>query len=590
MAAVAGVGAGAPAEAASAARGRAARIADALLAPIVGVCAAGPIIASTARALSSGWLPAGDQANIAVRAWDVLGPRSSLLGLHSDLSELTHHSIYSLGPMLFWLLALPVRISDSWSLVLAMGLLNVVCVAFCVVLARRRGGIALMGLCALALVVMQRSLATELLHDIWNPAAGLMPFSVLIFLCWGLACGEHRLLPATVLAASFAAQCQLSFAVPSLALCAIGALGLALSLRGRRRAARGEEGVEPDGVAAAARGRVWPWALAALVLAAACWAPPAVDQLRGRPGNITELLRAERANHSTLGAGAGRSAVVRAVGVPPWWTSDPASPWEHKNEVRETPAHSAQRSALLVLVALAALVLAGALRREARTWSAGAIGLALCACIAAVASSTPTMRVLAATLGYTLWWASAAGMFVWLVLLWSALRLIAAIPPLHRALAGGGRRHGRARALAGIACVAATALAALSVASGQRPDEHLAEYRPLAAFYRALQRVPRGATVRLIGGLGESTFRFKMAARLALVRHGVHPVSPGTDTRLGQWYELDHRPYRCTVYVQDGSRPPARGVQRLAAAPYAGRTVSVWLSPAGCPLRPPPRR
>jgi hypothetical protein len=83
-----------------------------------------------------------------------------------------------------------------------------------------------------------------------------------------------------------------------------------------------------------------------------------------------------------------------------------------------------------------------------------------------------------------------------------------------------------------------------------------------------------------------------MAARFALVRRGVHPVSPGTDVRLGSWYELDHRHYDCVVYVKDGRSSPARGARPLAQVSFDDGTgrypVSVWSSSARCPRREQP--
>ena len=285
----------------------------------MGVLAAGPIIAATSRSLSAGWLPAGDQANIATRAYDVLGPRTPLVGLHSDVSAVTHHSVYSLGPMLFWLLALPARFGSPATLVLTMALLNIACTVGIVVLARRRGGLALMFITAFALVLMARSLAPEVLHDVWNPSAGLFPFTLLIFLCWSLACGEYRLLPLTVLVASFVVQCQLAFLPPSLALLAVGLVGLVISLRASRSAGATR--------APATRRGLWPWMLAALLVAAVCWTAPAIDQLQGSPGNLTWVVRTARANTPTLGSTVGWHAVVRAIGIRPWWLRNPASPW-----------------------------------------------------------------------------------------------------------------------------------------------------------------------------------------------------------------------------------------------------------------------
>src|ERR1035437_3772985 len=138
---------------------------DRWLAVALGLCAAVPVMVSTVRALRWGWLPAGDQANIATRAYDVFTSRTPLLGLHSDLSYLTHHDVYSLGPMLFWLLALPARFTSPGSMVLTMGLVNAASIVGVVVLAARRGGHLLMFIAAIAVILMTRSLTPELLHD-----------------------------------------------------------------------------------------------------------------------------------------------------------------------------------------------------------------------------------------------------------------------------------------------------------------------------------------------------------------------------------------------------------------------------------------
>src|SRR6185437_11895678 len=110
--------------------------------------------------------------------------------------------------------------------------------------------------------------------------------------------------------------------------------------------------------------------------------------------------------------------------------------------------------------------------------------------------------------------------------------------------------------------------------------------RPLGIVFSSLDRhIPSGGTVRLIGALGGRTFRFKMAARFALVRRGVRPLSPGDDVRLGAWYELDDRRYDCTVYVQDGRSAPARGARLLARVAYR-RTAGVSVWDVGCPRSP----
>jgi hypothetical protein len=531
------------------------------------------VIASTVRALHDGWVPAGDQANIATRAYDVFTSHTPLVGLHSDVSAVTHHAVYGLGPMLFWLLALPAHIASPGSLAFTMGLANTGAVVGATLLARRRGGRALMFAAALAIVLMSRSLPPEALHDVWNPSAGLFPLTLLVFLCWSLGCGDYRLLPLTVLVASFVAQCQLAFVPPSLGAFAVGILGLCVSLRSA-----------PTGVGADRPRHLWRWALAAALVAVVCWTLSVIDQIEGNPGNLTAVVRTARANIATLGAGDGWHAVALAVGVPPWWLTNPANAYERKREVRVAPSALATASTLLALLALLGVAGLGALQRRAELWVGALLAVALCAGLGAVAATTPDTRLLAATLGYTMWSGSPIGMFVWLVLAWSLMATLA------------GRARVRVRvisrrvspALASAAAVVAFAgLVGIDVAVGlaEHPDEHVQEYRPLAAMVAGLDRaVPSRRTVQLIGVLDNATFRFKMAARYALLEHGVRPISPGTDTRVGSWYELDHHSYDCTVYVKDGTGPPVPRAALVASVLYAtSHPVSAWIAPAGCP-------
>jgi hypothetical protein len=555
-----------------------------LLTLATGLLAALPVSVATARAVSDGWLPAGDQANIAIRAHDVFTSHSSLLGLHSDVSAVTHHAVYNLGPLLFWVLAPAARLGSPAWLTITIGAVNVAAIVGAVALARRRGGLLLMFATAVAIALMCRSLAPEVLHDIWNPSAALMPFTLLIFLCWSLACGEHRLLPVTVLVASYVVQCQLSFALPSLVLVLVGIGGLVVSRRrGRRRETNPPE-------AQARPGRLRWWLLASAIVAALCWTAPLVDEIREPSGNMTRVLETATAGEPTLGAAAGAHAVVRAVGVVPWWLRVPVTPWDRKYEVQAATSELGRVSCLLALFALVALVFVGVRLRRAAFVSGGAIGLALCGTLYLDAAATPTLRVLRETLGYTMWWGSPAGMFVWLVLLWPALEALLAaaraVPLRHRR----APRLPPARtvvAIAAAAGVAAAAAVGVLVARGMPRDYHLAEYRPLGALYSALDRsVPAGRTVLLTGGLDGTTFRFKMAARFALVRRGIRAVSPGTDTRLGGFYELRRLSYSCVVALRNGDAPPAPGAQLLASLRYAdaraGRPLAVWLAPAPC--------
>ena len=414
-------------------------------------------------------------------------------------------------------------------------------------------------------------------HDVWNASAGLFPFTLLIFLCWSLACGEYRLLPVTVLVASFVVQCQFAFLPPSLCVLAVGLAGLGAA-RGSAWTAFGAP-APADSAPADRRGggRLWRWALGALVVAVACWTPPVIEEIKSHPGNLTAVVRTATATKSTLGATVGSRAVVRAIGVPPWWLNSPRSPWERKTDVRTAPSTLGTVTCVLMLCALLAVAAVGLLRRRVDLCAGALIALALCAALAAVAATTPTTHLLASTLGYTMWWGSPAGMFVWVMLGWSLAVVVAerGLPQL------------AAQPFASVIGVGAVAVAGAAVAATESPDYHLSEYRPVGAMFAGLDRaIPAGKTVLLTGSLGNTTFRFKMAARYAMVRRGIRPLSPGTNSRLGAWYELDHRRYDCVVYVKDGNASPARRATVIARVTFGdsagSHPVSAWVSRAGC--------
>ncbi|HVR05416.1 MAG TPA: hypothetical protein VMS02_05195 [Solirubrobacteraceae bacterium] len=582
---------------------------EALLVLLTGLAAAIPVIASCVNAIRAGWVPLADRGIIATRAHDVFTGHAPLVGQYTLAGEVTGHVTHSLGPMLFWLISIPAYYDSTVGMTLVMGAVNTGCVIGCVALAHRRGGRALMAMTALAIALMCQSLAAETFHDIWNPSAGLFPFTLLIFLCWSLACGAYRLLPLTVLVASFVMQAHLTYVPPTLALLAVGLGGLALRWLGRRR----------RGVPRLARRRVLAWGLATALVAGVCWSATIAGQLSEHPGNLTLVAETATRHKPTLGAQAGWNAVVRAVGLPPWWLQTPKSRWQRKYEVRSQPGAAARRSCIALLAALALVFCAAALRRRRELAALALCALVLCPALAAVAAATPTPRLLSATLGYTMWWGSQAGMMVWLALVWALwLMLVWALRRAGRAAlgrtgAGGaalGRRGaggatrgrtgaarsalGRAGAARGrVTAIASTALSLLAlgatvavastVAGQAQSDEHVAIYRPVKALdARLAQLIPRGGSVLLEGELDGATEPVKPSLRYFLVTRGNRVLAPGSALRLGTWYELYRRRYREAVYLSDAPQAPAKHVRLLAQASFreGGRanTVYVWLS------------
>jgi hypothetical protein len=549
------------------------RLGSHLITLAAGLGAAVPVIVATVHAVRDHWEPGADQGIIATRAYDVLSSHTPLDGQYSLAGNVTGQVTHGLGPMLYWLIALPARFGSPDAITVTMGAANALAIVGSVALARRRGGLVLMFAAAIAIALMCRSLAAETFHDVWNPSAGLFPFLLLIFLCWSVACGEYRLLPVTVLVASFVVQAHLMYLPPTAGLLAIAAIGLVVAKRGQP---------------VALGWRTFALALATVLVAAACWVAPAIDEIDHRPGNLTLVLRSATAHTQTLGAATGWRATARAIGWMPWWLHQPADRWTRKLDVALPAGTVRTTTTIALLAALLVAATAGALRRRGDVTAAAAIGLVMAVALALEASHTPVPRVLSATLGYTMWWGSQLGMWVWLIVGWCAWLVVA---PAALALAGRlprpalGARGRLAIALASsLAAIAGLAAAAAVASDGEQPDEHVALYRPIAAMGgRLTSTFAAGQTVRLEGGLDVSPMPIKPALRYLLVRHGVRVVSPGASLRLGDYYEADHLPYSATVYVRDRLGPPAPDTRLVARARYADGwgpwTVSVWVGP-----------
>jgi hypothetical protein len=519
---------------------RTARTRHALLL-VTGLAAALPIFVSMGERVAVDWVPLADNAVIAVRSLDVLSTHPPLLGQWSSgPSQVLGVDVYAPGPLLYWLLALPARLPGAVWLELTMGLVNVACVLGVVALAHRRGGRPLMFASALAVALMFGSVPAETLSDIWNPTVPLAPFTLLIFLCWSLACGEYRLLPVTALVASFVLQGHLAYVPATLSVLAVGLGGLALSGQSLRR--------DP-----ARR-----WVVAALAVALVCFSAPAIEQAIHRPGNVVRLAKAAAADDPTLGYEMGLHTLVRAVGIPPWWLRDPTIPIERVGEVSNAPGAGSIASAAFVLAGLVAVCVVGRRRRRPDLLAAGVLALLLCAAIVFASASTP--RSSFAGVGYTMRWMSPAGMWVWLGLGWSAVVVL----PRVRAPAWRPRR-----ALVSIACVGVVGAAGAFVAiRGEAREEPFAEMRTIAEHLD--RELPAGPITRVDALASPDTFFMALDFQAGIVywlrREGRPVLAPEMAEVLGSRYGTDGPEAEQLLRVNVATPPPegARVLARLS--------------------------
>jgi hypothetical protein len=570
---------------------------------LAGLSAALPVIVAEARALANGWLPVADQGTIATRAYDVFTSHTPLVGQYSMASGVVGHLTFAPGPMLYWLLALPARFGGPAALTLTMSALNTAAILGGVALARRRGGKALMFAAAIAIALMSHSLGTEALHGIWNPAAALFPLMLLSFTCWSLACGERWLLPLAVLVGSFVVQCHLAYVAPALGLLGVGVVGLLLS-----RALGDGEGAAHTGRGEHRHSALWRPVLAALLVGLICWSAPIVEEITHSPGNLSVLASAPGARGKTEGATVGWRVLVRAVGVPPRWLKAPENELYDRSgrqvgvvsggdygdtrlsDVWAIPSALGTVSALLILCALTVMTLAAIRARRGDLIAGGVIGAVLCGSLAGVASATPMRGV--HSLGYTLWWGSLVGMWVWLLLLWSSAVLA-------RGWATGRRRRRSSWHSASLTRVAgswwplgamgALTACALAVAAAEHTDAHQPEFQPLRTIATRLDRaVRRGRTV-LLTQRGLAAVPLEPLVKYSLLRRGVHVVGYEGRRRLGPSYELGRHLYDLQVEVEEAQHPATTQATVLArvtlkAAPWlpgagASRVITVSARP-----------
>jgi hypothetical protein len=539
-----------------------------------GLASATPIVVATARAVVDRWYPLGDDASSAVRAYDVLTAHSPLLGPASQVSGLVGQPLYSPGPLVYWPAAVPARWGGPTAMIVVVGLINIACVMGVVALARRRGGPTLMFATAILMPLMLASLPAVAYRDVWAQAAALMPFTLLIFVAWSLAVGEYRLLPLAILLASFVAQAHLAYVLPAGGLLLIGLGGLLISRRGggtSPRPAPVGRGAEVARTSASPR----RWILAAALVGLLCWAPPLLEQAQHRPGNLVLIGRAATKRKVTLGTDVGWHAVVRAFGVPPWWLRGFQTPEERIRDVGFTPTRSAPTppglpvlsivSALLVLGAVVATLVAAARRRRHDMVAAMAVSLVLAAALFVLVLSTPSHERRFVSLGYTTWWASAAGLWVWLSLGW-CLAVLLRIEPRLRALAWPERvSAATARPLAATLGIVAIVALGVFAAEGAGSDPLRSAYRPLRAMAAAVEaRVPRGRAVLVESGPSFTALDVEPAVIYALRHRGVAVVTAEQAIQLGHAYDPHPGSYGYVVRVDGGRKSPPPGGQVIA--------------------------
>src|SRR5918994_3529794 len=284
-----------------------------------------PILVAPIRAYRRGWMPYGDDAYFSVRAWDVFSRDIPLLGTSSSgTGRVTKDAINHPGPLQFDLIAVPVRLlGHDLGTAVGQALINAAALAAVAWLVNRllgRTG-ATMAMAGCALLVW--SMGSELLYRPWGPYAVVLPFVLFLVAVWCSVAGDRVALVVAVVAGSYCLQTNLSYAllVPGLALLAAGWTIARLVRPADTTAAAGPQ-----------RRATVRWAGVALVVGAAAWTQPVVEELRGPTGNLSALAHSVGGGGDTPGLGLSIRRLAQTVALPPAWLpptfSSPPSPME----------------------------------------------------------------------------------------------------------------------------------------------------------------------------------------------------------------------------------------------------------------------
>lgn len=388
--------------------------------------AVAPIVVAGVRGTVRGWIPVGDDAFSAIRAWDVFSTNPPLLGTWSSASAYTGHEINHPGPLQFELLAVPVRLlghNAGTSLgITAINAVAVVLVGW--LIARRLGpGAAALGMGLSAL--LSWSMGSEMLYSPWSQHAPLIPFSLFLVAVWSAVAGDCLGLPVMVVSGAYVFQTHLSYSllVPGLTLFALGVVGARLVA-----ARRADPAVWPDRRRSALR-----WAAITGAVGLASWAQPLVEQLTSTgEGNIAGLLRSADHGMRTPGWGAALRALGGTVAVPPMWLppSFGSPSFNLSSAGRPTPLAA---GALVVLAAALAALGWRAYRRGSAAVAAGAATALAALAVGLVTTLRMPLPVgmVMPTLSRFMW---PLGMVVWLALLVAVMDEVRARwrVPVHR--------------------------------------------------------------------------------------------------------------------------------------------------------------
>lgn len=267
-----------------------------------------PFVVAVVRSIVDGYTPLGDDGLLVLRSRDVFTAFNPLLGTWSSSSVAFGVQINNPGPLLFDLMAMPVKLFGSGpGIAIGVGAMNAACLLAAAVIAHRVAGRIAFLLILLVGASFAWSMGSELIYDVWQPHSLLFPFFLLIVLAWSFAEGKLKALAWSIAVASLLIQTHLSYVYLAPLIILVGVFLYLWSQRAGFVAALGS----------LKRPVLWSVGVGIVL-----WAQPLWQQLHG-PGesNMDRLIDAASGKYGSMPS-FGTSLAVRFVGaviaLPPW--------------------------------------------------------------------------------------------------------------------------------------------------------------------------------------------------------------------------------------------------------------------------------
>jgi len=267
-----------------------------------------PIVAAVVRALMHHWFPIGDNALLYVRVADVLTEHHPWLGSWTSASLSVGENMNNPGPIYADLVAPFAKLfSPGPGAAIGVGVVNILTIVAISAAARRIGGWVLQQWALLAAAALAWSMGSEMLFDIWQAHALLLPFLLLLVLLLGVTDGRTWCIPWSLAVISVLVQTHISFAYILAVLCPVAAVSYWLARRaGPHLPLRN-----------ALRSRIVLWTGLAMF---AIWSQTLYEQFFGPgKGNLSRLADNTGGGDLQVGPAKALGITARLFALPPWW-------------------------------------------------------------------------------------------------------------------------------------------------------------------------------------------------------------------------------------------------------------------------------